>query len=877
MLSAGLTLLALTMPQDQTPGIDRELARTRKQQIANVQYDLRFALSERAEYVEGAMWLRFEVLGENAPTAPLVLDFKGESITGVQVNSKDVELERQHNHLIVPAELLGRGRNGIRARFRAKVAATGTPLTVYHDTSDKRDYYYTLLVPADAHGLFPCFDQPDLRATFRLELDVPANWTAVANTAPIDANDPEPTPPAKQKLWRFAPTKPLPTYLFAFATGPFVEVLTKHPVMPGITTDAPMRILMRESKQAEFDRDAIVKLHHEGLRWLAEAFDVPYPFDKLDLVLLPGFPYGGMEHAGAIFYREASLVFDHPPTVDEQVRRSTLVYHELSHQWFGNLVTMKWFDDLWLKEGFATFYGYRAMAELEPQQRAWLRFLQRVKPAAYAVDATSGTTPVCQELQNLADAKSAYGAIVYNKAPAVLRALYAQLGPAVFREGLKKFLEKHAYGNADWRDLAAALEAAARKDLGRWSQRWLLSPSMPQVRVQWQSDADGIVTTANVTQRALGGEGSWPMDLTLLVFAKDGSRSTTEVACDAQTTAIEALIGKPAPVAVIVNPEDVAYGQFVPDANSTEWLLRNLPQQPDPLERACATAALYEAVREAELDPARFADMAITMVANEPDADTHRWLLGRLSTCLDRYLQPAQAKPLRQRLTTLLMQQLANEANSGRELGTFRFLAQASTAPEVLELCRKVIDSDNPTDLPAGLSPGREDRFLAAAALIAAGAISEHADQHPLQRLQARYVGIDIEKERFLANAATPTAACKQAYWQHYLVKDDPPEQWTQDSLSWFHWPFQEELTLPYLEPALRQVNWVKENRRIFFMPAWLNAFVNGHSSPEALAIVDKFLAETTLAPDIRNKLLQSRDGLARAVRIREAFAPATK
>jgi aminopeptidase N len=876
MLAAGLTLLALTMPQDPTPGIDRDLARTRKAAIRDVQYDLRFRLMDGAENVEGSIWIRFQLDSQDDPEQ-LVLDFAGEEISNIEVNSKEVDLERIHNHVVVPAELLGRGLNGIRAKFRAKVAPTGTPLTVYRDATDKREYFYTLLVPADAHGLFPCFDQPDLRAKFRLELDVPKDWTAVANAAPINASTPPPVDDVAGELWRFEQTKPLPTYLFAFATGPFALVTPPHPNVPGITTDEPMRILLRESKLKDIDRSAITKLHHEGLSWLATAFDVPYPFGKLDLVLLPGFPYGGMEHAGAIFYREASLVFDHPPTVDEQVRRSTLIYHELSHQWFGNLVTMKWFDDLWLKEGFATFYGYKAMAALEPGQRAWLRFLQRVKPRAYAVDATAGTTPVFQELQNLADAKSAYGAIVYNKAPAVLRALYSQLGPDVFRTGLKNFLEKHAYSNADWRDLAAALEAAARKDLGRWSQRWLLAPSMPQVRCSWQTGEDGTVQKAVVSQRALGGEGSWPMNLELLIFDADGSRRTGSVQTDALETRIMALEGKPAPVAIVVNPQDVAYGQFVPDAISSVWLLANAPKLTDPLERACATAALYEAVREAELDPAQFAEMAITMLAGEEDPNTHSWLLGRLSNCLHRFLTDERAQPLRDRTTALLLKQLAEESNSGRELGTYRFLAKTSTAEEVLELCRKVIDSKSPQDLPAGLSAGKRDRFLAAGALIAAGQVGTTPEQHPLHRLKQRYQGSDIGKEQFLAKAATPTVATKQAYWQRFLVKDDPPEQWTQDSLSWFHWNGQEELTLPYLELALKQVDWVKANRRIFFMPAWLDAFINGHNSKQALAIVDKFLAETPLSDDIKRKMLQSRDGLWRAVQIREAFAKQPK
>ncbi|HEB51876.1 MAG TPA: aminopeptidase [bacterium] len=865
MILAGLAMIAAFPPQDPLPGIDRELARARRQTIREVEYDLRFTLHEDADEVAGTVWLRFRLDGERTPSEPVILDFAGEAITETRVNGQDAELRRVHNHLVIPADLLGKDRNGVTAKFRSRIRPTGTPLTVYHDQADGRRYYYTLLVPADAHGLFPCFDQPDLRAKFRLELDLPTTWNAVANTAPLDDARPWCKDEPEGRLWQFAQSKPLPTYLFAFACGPFAEWNPPHPQVPGITSQGPMRVLYRASKQTDLDRPALAKLHHEGLAWLQQAFAVPYPFDKLDLVLVPGFPYGGMEHAGAIFYREAALVFDHEPTVDEQVRRSTLVYHELSHQWFGNLVTMEWFDDLWLKEGFATFYGYRAMAALEPGQRAWLRFLQRVKPRAYAVDATRGTTPVFQELQNLADAKSAYGAIVYNKAPAVLRALFSQLGPDVFQAGVKAFLDEHAFGNATWRDLATALEGAARADLGRWSERWLLAPSMPQVRVAITSDDAGRVTSAAVTQRALGdNEGSWPLALELLVFGPDGSRATVTIDSDATRTPIDALVGRATPRAVLANPRDVAYGQFVPDPASAAWLLENLPAEDDPLVKACGAAALFEAVREAELDPLRFARMLLTMLAGERDADTHRWLLSRLGTCLWRYVPDERAAELRARTSALLLTQLADESPSGRELSTFRFLARFAKDERALQLCRDVARKRN---LPAGLSPGRRDRFLAVAALLAAG-----EGEQQLQALRDEFADDDIGKELFVSEAARPDATVKQRYWQQYLQLGTPPEQWTQDSLRYFHWPGQEALTLPFLAPALGQVDWVKRNRRIFFMPAWLDAFINGHNTEEALAIVDRFLAEHELSDDVRRKILQSRDGLARAVRIRAAF-----
>jgi aminopeptidase N len=862
MLAFTLMLLAHSAcPQDPAPGIDRGLAADRANLIKDVQYDLRFELSPNATEVSGEVWMRFRLPEDRDLQAPLVIDFAGTALTDVRVNDKDAELRAVPDHVLVPTELLVRGQNGIAAKFRSAVAPTGTPLSVYRDPADGREYYYTLVVPADAHRLYPCFDQPDLRARFQVTLDVPAEWTAISNT---DVVADESKDLANGRRWAFRRSKPLPTYLMAFACGPFATIAAPPPQAAGIDPNSQLRLFARASQLPRLDRETVFRLHDQGLRWLANEFGVPYPFDKLDLVLLPGFPYGGMEHAGAIFYRETAILFDHPPTAAELVRRSTLVYHELSHQWFGNLVTMKWFSDLWLKEGFATFIAYQALEALEPGQKAWLRFLQRVKPRAYEVDGTLGTTPVFQELQNLADAKSAYGAIVYNKAPAVLRELHDRLGAPVFREGLQRYLKKHAFGNAEWRDLAAALEGAAKKDLSRWSERWLLAPSMPQVRAAWTADKDGIVQSAELTQHAIGGDGTWPLQLELMAFEASGKHETLTVTSDAAKVSLDALLGKPAPVALLANPQDVAYGQFVPDATSRAWLLENVAVMTDPLVRAVAMAGLLEAVREAELDPALFANTALQVLARERDADTHGWLLEALGTCLHRYLTPARAAPLQQRTTALLLGQLRNENDSGRELSTFRFLVRTSTEPEVLDLCRAVVAG---AELPKGLAPGKQDCFLAVAALLASGKATDE-----LQRLKDRFAKEDLGKELFLALAATPTEVNKQDYWRQYMQLDAPPEQWTQDSLAWFHWPGQEALTLPFLKLALEKVDWVKTHRRIFFMPAWLDGFINGHSSPEALAIVDAFLAATELSDDVRRKLLQSRDGLSRAVKIRRTF-----
>jgi len=388
---------------------------------------------------------------------------------------------------------------------------------------------------------------------------------------------------------------------------------------------------------------------------------------------------------------------------------------------------------------------------------------------------------------------------------------------------------------------------------------------MPLVRAAWTASADGRVAHAEVTQRAIGGDGTWPLELEVQAIAADGSASTHRVRSDAPTVAIDGLVGQPAPAALLCNPRDVAYGQFVPDETSRSWLVDHAHTLADAQQRATAFTACFEAVREAELDPAAFAAMALRGLAAERDADTHSWLLELLAPALHRWLDDARGAPLRAQAVDLLLRQLRDEGGSGRELATFRHLARHASDPRVLDLCRAVVRGE---PLPVGLAPGKQDAYLAAAALLAAGVADD-----AFERLAKRFAGEDVGKAVFLARATAPDAASKANYWQQYLQLDAPPEQWTQDSLPFFHWPGQDTLTLPYLQQALDRVEWVKQNRRIFFMPAWLDGFVNAHASAEALAVVDAFLASRELPPDVRQKILQSRDGLARAVAIRARFA----
>src|SRR5881296_3025464 len=425
-LTAGLMANAAVAVPGLEPGVSRELAQWRAKYYRDVRYTLTISVTAGATKLTGTGTVEVTL----PPAVPdLVLDWRpspgAARMAQLRVNGKPAKAKLEREHLIVPARLLRAGRNRIRLSFESPIALSGSAVTRYVDREDGSEYVYTLFVPSDASSAFPCFDQPDLKARFSLELVVPRAWTAVGN-APIAATQ---EVSSSLRRFRFAATPPISTYLFAFAAGPFAEVQVPaspqsspagrkraraqqaakgRPGSPIKEKTLETRLFVRKSQLARARTEApeVLRLNRESVRWFERYFNSRFPFTKYDLVLVPEFAYGGMEHAGAAFLREEAVLFPSTPNETDILARAQLLFHETSHQWFGDLVTMRWFDDLWLKEGFADYMAYRTLAALEPPVEIWKRFYQSHKPGAYAIDATKGTTPIYQEVRNLADAKS---------------------------------------------------------------------------------------------------------------------------------------------------------------------------------------------------------------------------------------------------------------------------------------------------------------------------------------------------------------------------------------------------------------------------------------------------------------------------------------
>ncbi len=839
------------------PGISLALARRRARQVSDVRYDIALDLTGR-ERAEGRLTARFRW---RAGSGDVVLDFRGDMIGDVRLNGQTVPPVAKNGHLLLPARALRSGGNVLTARFATPIAAAGAAIIRFEDKSDGQTYLYTLLVPSDANLLFPCFDQPDLKARFRWQLTAPAGWTVLTN-----GKEEGREPAGAAVRWRFAETAPISTYLAAFAAGPWASWTSAPAGGQAITLYA------RASRRTEVDAEAQMATNRAAVAWLADWFGVPFPFAKLDLLLAPAFPFGGMEHVGAVFYNEDRFVFREPPTLPQRLGRDATIYHEISHQWFGDDVTMRWFDDLWLKEGFATYMAARIQAALNPDSQAWATFLLSTKIPAYRADATSGTQPLWQALDNLDAAKSNYGPIVYNKAPAVIKQLAFYVGEAGFRRGLHLFLTRYAYRNATWQDLLGAVAEASGVDLTAFGSQYMLRAGMPLVETRLQV-ADGRIAGLALTQRpvrALDGDrgGAWPMKLRVRLGYHDRDDVVLDARFEDSVATVANAVGLPAPDYVWANEGDEGYGLFLPDARTVAWTLANVGRVADPLLRALLWNAVWDAVRELLLPPADYVALVLRELPAETDEQISRAMLGRAAAALTFYLPEARAKALQEAWETALIARIdESRLGYGLRKDSLDRLVDTANGPAALDRMRALLAGSVSF---AGKPIGQPTRWAIVRRVVAIGAPDAAA---LLAAEQKRDLSTEAVKDGFVAGAARPDAAVKADYFKRYFDDAGLNEAWASESLTEFNVPEQAGLTLPYLLPALERLEWIQRNRRIFFLPAWIDAFIGGQVSGEALAVVDRFLAERPALPiDLRRKILLARDELERTVRIRRAI-----
>ena len=866
---AAMTLAAVAAPATASPriepGVSHSLAQWRAQRYAQVAYGLRIAIADAADRLEGELEVGLTLRGD---PVDIVLDWRpptGGELRELVINGTAVARPRiAREHVVIPARHTRRGENTVALRFSVPIATAGTAVTRYEDREDGAAYVYSLFVPSDASTVFPCFDQPDLKARFTFALDTPARWTAVSNAPAIGVAARE-----GRKRTEFRATEPISTYLFAFAAGPFATLEDGDGEGGLLKPEARVYVRASRLERAQRELTEVFHLHRQGLEFFAEWFGFPFPFPKHDLVLVPEFPYGGMEHAGATFLREESILFPAAPSGTDRLRRAQLIFHETSHQWFGDLVTMRWFDDLWLKEGFANFMAAKATEAILPESGAWTAF-QQLKTTAYRTDATRGTTPISRPLANLSAAKSQYGSIVYGKAPAVLRQAEFYIGADAFRRAVQALVHERAYGVADWSDVVRALENASGRKLARWAESWVNRRGMPTVRLDWRTGADGRTDRFALTQSdALGGGTVWPMRVEIALIRDGGRIERLPVALEGRRAEVVALVGETAPRFVFANHGDYGYGRFPLDPTSRAAALASIGAVPDASLRALLLDALWEEVRDARLAPLDYVRVALERIPTEADEIAVASLLGRTQHAVRTYLDAAQRDAIAPRVERVLAEGMRNAPTAGLRIQHFRAYAAVASTGEGLHTLKRLLAGEEV--LPEVPLRSR-DRFRIVERLLAI----DDADGPRLLAVQAAAEpGDDARRYAFAAGAAQGDPATKARYFAAFL--DDPQlaESWIEAGVGPFNAVEQAALTAPYLDRALALLPRLKRERKIFFVNNWLAAFLGGQTDPGSAAAVTRFLQGAKIDRDLRLKVLEVADELERTVAIRRRFAGA--
>jgi aminopeptidase N len=820
-------------------GIPLDVAERRAATIRDLRYEINLTVPKAiAEPLAGHTIIRFTL---SDASQPLVIDFatSRDHVKALAANGAPA-FEFINGHIVVPAASLKAGANTIRIDFRAGDASLNR----------NPDFLYALFVPARAHLAIPVFDQPGLKARWSLTLDVPQGWKAVSNGKAVEQIGTK---------TRFAETEPLSTYLFSFVAGDFQ-------VETGERNGRAFNMYHRETDAAKVarNRDAIFDLHARAIEYMERYTGIPYAFGKFDFVLIPAFQFGGMEHAGKILYNAPGLLLEESATQNQHLGRASVIAHETAHMWFGDLVTMQWFNDVWMKEVFANFMAAKIVNPSFPEVNHELRFLLSHYPSAYEVDRTPGANPIRQPLDNLNEAGSLYGAIIYQKAPIVMRHLERLMGEESFRDGLREYLKNHAFGNATWRDLIDVLDQRTARDLKAWSRVWVEEPGRPQLATELAVKDGRIDRLAFRQTDTWNRKRVWPQQLRVTLGYADRSE-TLLVAIDGARAEVREARGKPAPLYVLPSGGGWAYGLFTLDAKSLEYLSTSLPDIADPLTRGAAWVTLWEAMLERAVTPATIVDLAMKALPREADEQLTARTLNYLRAAWWRFLQPAERDTRRAAIEALLKRGLDTAATTSQKSAWFGALRDVATTKETLAWLERVWEQKE--TIP-GL-PLAEADYIALAEELA---VREVAGWDQILKTQHGRIQNPDRKARFefvMPSLSADPAVREQWFLSLRDVNNRRREPWVLAGLGNLHHPLRAEASKKYVMPSLQLLREIQQTGDIFFPTRWMSSTLSGHSSREVAKIVYQFL--DSLPPDypvrLKNVILQTADDLFRATR----------
>ncbi|MEW2492309.1 aminopeptidase N [Streptomyces nodosus] len=768
------------------------------------------------------------------------------------------------------------GRNVLRVVADCAYTNTGEGLHRFVDPVDQQAYLYTQFEVPDARRVFACFEQPDLKATFQFTVKAPEGWTVVSNS---------PAPKPENDVWVFEPTPRISTYITALIAGPYHSV---HSVYEKDGQSVPLGIYCRPSLAEFLDADAIFEVTRQGFEWFQEKFDYAYPFKKYDQLFVPEFNAGAMENAGAVTIRD-QYVFRSKVTDAAYETRAETILHELAHMWFGDLVTMEWWNDLWLNESFATYTSIACQA-YHPQSRwphSWTTFANSMKTWAYRQDQLPSTHPIMAEINDLDDVLVNFDGITYAKGASVLKQLVAYVGMDDFFAGVQAYFKQHAYGNTRLSDLLGALEQTSGRDLKTWSRKWLQTAGINVLRPRIETDADGVITSFAVRQEApalpAGAKGEPTLrphriaiglydldpDSGKLVRAADGR---IELDVDGELTAVPQLAGRRRPAVVLLNDDDLSYAKVRLDEGSLAVVTEHLGDFESSLPRALCWASAWDMTRDGELATRDYLSLVLSGIGKESDIGVVQSLHRQVKLAVDLYAAPSAREALLTRWTDATLAHLRSaEPGSDHQLAWARAFAATARTPEQLDLMEGLLDG---TGTVEGLAVDTELRWAFVERLAAVGRFDEAEIAGELERDRTA-AG---ERHAATARAARPAPEAKEEAWASVVESDKLPNAVQEAVIAGFVQTDQRELLASYTEKYFAAVKGVWDSRsHEMAQQVVVGLYPSVQVSEETLARTDAWVTDTDPSPALRRLISESRAGVERALKAQAADAEAAR
>ncbi|OBF52765.1 aminopeptidase N [Mycolicibacterium monacense] len=811
------------------------------------------------------------------PGADTYIDIAADTIRAATLNGHDVDVSGYDESTGIPLAGLAE-HNVLVVDADCRYSNTGEGLHRFVDPVDDEVYLYSQFETADAKRMFACFDQPDLKATFDVTVTAPAHWEVVSNGALEGSRDDRAAQAnGGTKTHVFVQTPRMSTYLVALIAGPYARWDDLYRDEHG---EIPLGLFCRKSLAEFMDAERLFTETKQGFGFYHNNFGVPYAFGKYDQLFVPEFNAGAMENAGAVTFLE-DYVFRSKVTRASYERRAETVLHEMAHMWFGDLVTMTWWDDLWLNESFATFASVLCQAESTEYTEAWTTFANVEKSWAYRQDQLPSTHPVAADIPDLHAVEVNFDGITYAKGASVLKQLVAYVGLESFLAGLRDYFRDHAFGNATFGDLLGALEKASGRDLSGWGRQWLKTTGLNTLRADFDVDADGRFTRFAVTQSgAAPGAGETRVHrLAIGVYDDDPTTGKLvrvhreELDVEGESTEVPALQGVPRGKLVLVNDDDLTYCASRLDPDSLQTVLTRIADIAEPLPRTLAWSAAWEMTREAELRARDFVALVMSGVHAETEVGVAQRLLLQAQTALNSYADPQWARETGWPAFADRLLDLAHESAPGsdHQLAFVNALCASVLSRNHVAVLATLLDNEPAAVNLTGLVLDTDLRWRIVTALAASGDIDADGPETPF---------IDAEAERdptaagrrhaAAASAARPQPAVKEAAWQQVIEDDTLANITTRSIVGGIVQPGQQALLAPYTEKYFAAIAGVWERRSsevaqtvvIGLYPSW-------DISDEGLAAADRFLSGD-VPPALRRLVLEGRAGVERALRARK-------